>query len=82
VALTCERSAERKVLVEQMWTEGKTYREIGAVLGWKGKFMAANVGNLRARGYNLPHRNLGAASYMADHGAEHMALARAARKAA
>jgi transcriptional regulator with XRE-family HTH domain len=51
-----ERNRERRELVERLWAEGKSFREIGEALGWKGSPWN-NICQLRNRGgYHLPHR--------------------------
>jgi transposase len=51
-----ERNRERRELVERLWAEGKSFREIGEALGWKGSPWN-NISQLRSRsGYDLPYR--------------------------
>jgi hypothetical protein len=41
-------------MIEEMWAEGMTAREIGQAIGSTAKRI--NIGRYRSRGYNLPHR--------------------------
>jgi class 3 adenylate cyclase len=51
-----ERNRERRELVERLWAEGKSFRDIGEALGWKGSPWN-NISQLRNRsGYDLPYR--------------------------
>jgi hypothetical protein len=51
-----ERHRERRELVERLWAEGRSFREIGELMGWKGSPWN-NICQLRNRGgYDLPHR--------------------------
>ena len=59
--LSGERSRERarpqRELIERMWREGRSSKEIGSAVGWGGKWPAANrIGVLRRKGYDLPPR--------------------------
>ncbi len=66
-------------MVEGMWAEGMTGRQIDAALGLKG----LNISALRARGYNLPHRRTPEQIARIVTGTDdRLAKARAARKAA
>lgn len=42
-----------RALIERLWAEGKSCKEIGRALGLMHPFMS---GPYRAQGYNLPHR--------------------------
>jgi transposase len=70
------RHQRRRALVERLWAEGLTAREIGEELGQK----PVNTSVLRTLGYDLPHRRTPEqiARITADSGA-HLAKARAAR---
>lgn len=43
-------------LIEEMWAEGMTARQIGDALGWTFRNPGTHISQLRARGYDLPHR--------------------------
>lgn len=43
-------------MVEGMWAEGMTAREIAEALGHNPKHAGAYIAQKRARGYDLPHR--------------------------
>ena len=43
-------------MVEEMWAEGLTARQIGEALGWEMKNPGARISTLRSRGYDLPRR--------------------------
>jgi len=43
-------------MVEEMWAEGMTAREIAVALGHNPKHAGAYIAQKRARGYHLPHR--------------------------
>lgn len=51
-----DRSFELRVMVEAMWADGLTMREIGELMGWSKRSAAVRVSNLRSRGYDLPYR--------------------------
>ena len=52
-----EDGAAYRRLVEDMWAEGMTAREIADALGWRTKHPGQVMVTLRrSRGYNLPHR--------------------------
>lgn len=53
--LTAEQ-LEQKELIERLWAEGKTAREIAELVGWNGERPSAHISNYRRRGYDLPHR--------------------------
>jgi hypothetical protein len=70
-------------MVEEMWAEGMTCREIGAALGWGKSMSVTGIAQMRARGYNLPHRYSAERRARMAVGMEaRMAKARAARKVA
>jgi DNA-binding CsgD family transcriptional regulator len=56
--MTCQRAAEAalKDQVVALWAVGKTSREIADAIGWTPKATAAWISQLRAAGYDLPHR--------------------------
>lgn len=49
------RAAYRR-MIEEMWAEGMTSRQIATALGWTMPHPGPHISTLRARGYNLPHR--------------------------
>lgn len=82
-ALSVERAAPKRQLIERLWAEGKTSREIAAIVGWGTSQPGTAICILRNRGYNLPHRRTPEqiARITAD-GGEHLRRARAVLKAA
>jgi transposase len=64
-------------MIEEMWAEGMTAREIGEAIGTTSRTGRVNIGRYRSRGYNLPHRRTPEqiARMTADKGA-HLAKAR------
>lgn len=54
--VAAEFSVLYREMVEEMWAEGMTCREIADALGWKTKNVGTHISVMRARGYNLPHR--------------------------
>jgi hypothetical protein len=73
------RARPRRDMIEWLWAEGKTGREIQEVIG-----SILNITTLRHAGYNLPHRRSPdqIARMQRPGAAERMARAREARKAA
>lgn len=43
-------------LIEELWADGLTSRQIAEATGWKVRSMRAYISGLRAEGANLPHR--------------------------
>lgn len=78
------RAAEpHRAEVEAAWAAGLTTREMCERFGWTGKYSYTNIGKLRARGYDLPHRRTPEQLARIAAGAdERMAKARAARRSA
>lgn len=50
------RTPEQRAQIERLWAEGKTVREIGAEIGWALSTAKVKISQLRAQGYDLPHR--------------------------
>lgn len=70
-----EQAAPQRALIEQLWAEGKTCREIGELLGWTGEYLIRGTGILRSRGYDLPLRNPGSSAAKRAHWAARKAAA-------
>jgi DNA-directed RNA polymerase subunit RPC12/RpoP len=52
-----EAFREQRALVERLWAEGLTARQIGVELGWGMRHAAHYISTLRTqRGYDLPYR--------------------------
>lgn len=47
---------EHRVMIEAMWADGLTSREIGAAIGYSPKHAPHLITKLRYLGYDLPHR--------------------------
>ena len=75
--------APYRAMVEEMWAEGMTGRQIGEALGWSKYGCVTNIAMLRARGYDLPYRRTPEQrARIAAASVGHLAKARAARKVA
>jgi hypothetical protein len=78
--IAAERAAPRRALVERLWAEGKTVREICAELGVR--YHKSYLASWRERGYDLPYRRSAEALANVRRGnVDGFAAARAARKA-
>lgn len=51
-----EEFAGYRRMVEEMWAEGMTGRQMADALGWTARNPNRYISDLRSRGYNLPHR--------------------------
>ena len=51
-----ERAAPRRAVIERLWAEGRTVREIGELMGWAQNARESKISRLRQLGYHLPHR--------------------------
>lgn len=49
--------SEQKAIVERMWAEGKSGREIAEAVGWSTSNPSTYINVYRKRGYKLPHRH-------------------------
>ena len=68
--------AEHRALTERLWSEGKTLREVCALIGVK--YHHAYLAQWRSRGYNLPYRRTPEqVARITASSAEHFAHARA-----
>lgn len=71
---------EYRTAIEAMWADGLTSREIGRLMGWTPGSAKVRIGQLRARGYDLPYRRSPeAVAKFKVCGPANMAKARAAR---
>lgn len=75
VARLRERGRIHRQLVERLWAEGKTAKEICTITG-----RSINISTLRKQGYNLPHRRRHLELLGKNGTPEAMAYARAARR--
>jgi DNA-directed RNA polymerase specialized sigma24 family protein len=55
-ARSSERAAPRRALIERLWAEGRSVREIGELMGWAENAQKSKIARLRQLGYDLPHR--------------------------
>ena len=51
-----ERAAPRRAVIERLWAEGRSVREIGELMGWAQNARESKISRLRQLGYHLPHR--------------------------
>lgn len=75
-----ERARPQRELVERLWREGKSCREICDAIGYRGDDPSGYICTLRAQGYDLPHRRV----FSTEHAArcrESLGKARAAKGA-
>lgn len=59
-----ERELARQAVIERLWAEGKTAKQIGEVLGWNPRYAGNIIAVCRHRGYDLPVRNAGSSAWM------------------
>lgn len=53
---TRQRFMAQRTMIEAMWADGYTARQIADAVGWNTSHPGAFISGCRSRGYDLPHR--------------------------